>query len=285
MKNLPLLTISLLAMLALGACKKEKPCKDPSNPKCENYDPCYGKKAPSADFIIGQSSAQPYFGMDSYEFISDDTIFAPFYWPIDFMAKEQGAEYEWKLGAETITARRFTRGFSNAGYGRYTATLTIRKEVDNSCFPEYTGTATFTKNFEIRPFYEFPIVGKYKVLFEGEKDSSIIQIQPWEMLKEGSFNNPYTMINDKSENKLMLINFSNGKSAEADTVPNTVLTTKMLFSGNKLYTRTSYVDHANIELKEGKFIFAEYTLIYPDPVNGGPNQYFPGIKFKGIKID
>ena len=269
-------------MLALGACKKEKPCKDPSNPKCENYDPCYGKKAPSADFIIGQSSPQSYFGMKPYEFISDDTIFAPFYRNIDFMAKEEGAEYEWKLGAETITARSFTRGFSNAGYGRYTATLTIRKEVDNSCFPEYTGTATFTKNFEIRPFYEFPIVGKYKVLFEGEKDSSIIQIQPWEMLKKGSFNNPYTMINDKSEDNLMLINFSNGKSAEADTMPNIRLTTHMLFSGNKLYTNLPPVDHTNIELKEGKFIFAEYTLEYR--VNGKMER-FPGIKFKGIKIE
>jgi hypothetical protein len=282
MKNLPILTISLLAMLALGACKKEKPCKDPSNPKCENYDPCYGKKAPSADFIIGQSSSDNYFGMKSYEFVSDDTMFAPFYWPIDFMAKEEGAEYEWKLGSETITARRFKRSFSNAGYGRYSATLTIRKEVDNSCFPEYTGTATFTKNFEIRPFYEFPIVGKYKVLFEGEKDSSIIQIQPWEMLKKGSFNNPYTMINDRSENELMLINFSKGKSAEADTMPNTRFATHMLFSGNKLYTNLSPVDHSNIELKEGKFIFAEYTLKY---IVNGKMERFPGIKFKGIKID
>jgi hypothetical protein len=280
--HIPILSLSLIALLALGSCKKEKPCKDPSNPECENYDPCYGKKAPSADFIIGQSSPQSYFGMASFEFISDDTMFAPFYRNIDFMAKEEGAEYEWKLGSETITSKRFTRGFSNAGYGRYTATLTIRKEVDNSCFPEYTGSATFTKNFEIRPFYEFPIVGKYKVLFEGEKDSSIIQIQPWEMLKKGSFNNPYTMINDKSENKLMLINFSNGKSAEADTMPNTRLTTDMLFSGNKLYTNLPPVRHANIELKEGKFIFAEYTLEYR--VNG-KMESFPGIRFKGIKIE
>jgi hypothetical protein len=280
--HIPILSLSLIALLALGSCKKEKPCKDPSNPECENYDPCYGKKAPSADFIIGQSSPQSYFGMASFEFISDDTMFAPFYRSIDFMAKEEGAEYEWKLGSETITSKRFTRGFSNAGYGRYTATLTIRKEVDNSCFPEYTGSATFTKNFEIRPFYEFPIVGKYKVLFEGEKDSSIIQIQPWEMVRDGSYREPYTMINDKSEDNLMLINFSNGKSAEADTMPNIELTTDMLFSGNKLYTSSRPVRHANIELKEGKFIFAEYTLEYR--VNG-KMESFPGIRFKGIKIE
>jgi hypothetical protein len=107
--HIPILSLSLIALLALGSCKKEKPCKDPSNPECENYDPCYGKKAPSADFIIGQSAASPYFGMKSYEFISDDTMFAPFYWPIDFMAKEEGAKYEWKLGSETITSKRFTR--------------------------------------------------------------------------------------------------------------------------------------------------------------------------------
>jgi hypothetical protein len=274
--------ITTFVLLALGSCKKEKPCKDPSNPDCENYDPCYGKKAPSADFIIGQSAAAPYFGMKLYEFVSDDTMFAPFYWPITFMAKEQDAEYEWELGAETITARRFSRSFGNAGYGRYFAKLTIRKEVDNSCFPEYTGTATFTKYFEIRPFYEFPIIGKYKVLFEGEKDSTIIQIQPWEMIKDGSYREPYTMINDKSENKLMLINFSNGRSTVADTMPNTHLTTDMLFSGNKLYTKDRPVDNSNIELKEGKFIFAEYTLEY---IVNGKMESFPGTRFKGIKID
>ena len=274
--------ITTFVLLALGSCKKEKPCQDPSNPDCENYDPCYGKKAPSADFIIGQSSNQSYFGMKSYEFVSDDTMFAPFYWPVTFMAKEQDAEYEWELGAETITARRFSRGFDNAGYGRYFAKLTIRKEVDNSCFPEYTGTATFTKYFEIRPFYEFPIIGKYRVLFEGEKDSTIIQIQPWEMRRVGGFGNPYTMINDKSEKELMLINFSNGKSAEADTMPNTHFTTDMLFSGNKLYTNRRPVDHSNIELKEGKFITAEYTLEY---IVNGKMESFPGTKFKGIKID
>ena len=113
--HIPILSLSLVALLALGSCKKEKPCQDPSNPDCENYDPCYGKKAPSADFIIGQSSPQSYFGMASFEFISDDTLFFPFFWPFTFMAKEQGAE----LGAETITSRRFTRGFSNAGLGYF----------------------------------------------------------------------------------------------------------------------------------------------------------------------
>lgn len=282
--HIPILSLSLVALLALGSCKKEKPCQDPSNPDCENYDPCYGKKAPSADFIIGQSSPAPFFEMKPYEFVSNDTMFAPFYRPLTFLAKEENAEYEWELGAETITDKRFTRSFRNAGYGRYYAKLTIRKEVDNSCFPEYTGTATQIKYFKIRPFYEFPIVGKYRVLFEGEKDSTIIQIQPWEIRRSGGFGTPYTIVNDRSENKLVLINFSNGKSAIADTMNNSRLDGgDMLFSGNKLYTTAGPVGRSNIELKEGKYIKAEYTLIYP--ANGGGNQYFPGIKFKGIKID
>jgi hypothetical protein len=282
MKNLPILTISLLAMLALGACKKEKPCKDPSNPKCENYDPCYGKKAPSADFIIGQSSPQSYFGMQSFEFISDDTMFAPFYRNIDFMAKEEGAEYEWKLGSETITARRFKRGFSNVGYGRYFATLTIRKEVDNTCFPDYIGTTTKTKYFEIRPLYEFPIMGVYRVLFDGETDSSTIEIRPWNIRRSSGFGSPWRIEDDMSENELTLIGFANGILPKADTIGQGYFNGELV-SGNKIYTTCGHVCNSNIELKEGNKIFGEYRFKYYDP-RISDTRYDQPMKFTGIKI-
>ena len=52
MKNIKILIFSLgfLGLLALQSCKEECPCDDPTNPNCDNYDPCYGKKPITADF-------------------------------------------------------------------------------------------------------------------------------------------------------------------------------------------------------------------------------------------
>lgn len=50
---LPLL-LALLLSLSQCRCKDEKkPCQDPTNINCENYDPCYGKIV-TADFTIRQ---------------------------------------------------------------------------------------------------------------------------------------------------------------------------------------------------------------------------------------
>jgi len=44
-----------LAALALFTTCCKDDCLDPTNPDCENYDPCYGKTQPSAKFIMEES--------------------------------------------------------------------------------------------------------------------------------------------------------------------------------------------------------------------------------------
>jgi hypothetical protein len=48
----PILSLVVFAAMVLNSCKKECPCTDPSNPQCENYDPCYGKKTINTFFKV-----------------------------------------------------------------------------------------------------------------------------------------------------------------------------------------------------------------------------------------
>jgi hypothetical protein len=276
MKNLPLLTIPLLALLALGACKKEK-CKDPSNPKCENYDPCYGKKAPSADFAIEGNAWHMNVYNGQANFSIEDSIFRPTISGIRFIAKEDNAKYKWKLGSETIEQKGFTRTFHNTPYGHFTATLTIEKEVDNICFPDYTGFATVTKRFETRPLYLFPIMGKYRVLFEGNKDSSIVEIRPYET--EGNSPGPYIITDSFSLYHVSFLGFTN-TGDRRDSLNKAEIDDSYLVTGNNIIFADKAKGYSDgyVKLIEGKYIEADYMYRRRRGEDGQTK------KFKGRKI-
>jgi hypothetical protein len=274
--HIPILSLSLIALLALGSCKKEKPCKDPSNPECENYDPCYGKKAPSADFKLGVTSNSVISYLGQTNFILYDTLFRNS--RIEFIANEPNAKYTWKLGAETIEQKSFMRSFINTPYGHFTATLTIEKEVDNTCFPDYTGTATITKKFETRPQYLLPIMGKYRVLFEGNKDSSIVEIRPYETV--GDYPGPYIVTDSFSLHHVSFLGFTN-TGDRRDSLNKAEIHQSYLVTGNNIVFADIGYGYLKgyVKLLEGKYIEAKYFYS-----RGGGEPEFPK-QFKGIKIE
>jgi hypothetical protein len=97
----PLFAILLLAALALNACKKEKPpCQDPSNPTCENYDPCYGKKTINTFFKVreGDNGFKP--PEEWCQLIPCDTFNTS---SVRFDAPDgnpANSTYEWQIGTE-----------------------------------------------------------------------------------------------------------------------------------------------------------------------------------------
>lgn len=96
------LTLALFVVLFFNSCRKEC-CQDPTNPKCENYDPKYG--IPTADFTMRQS-LRPYGWQDLEENIAEfsDTIVSS-NGGVLFAAKEENAiRYEWTIGDDS---RRF----------------------------------------------------------------------------------------------------------------------------------------------------------------------------------
>jgi len=267
----------------LGSCCKEQ-CQDPQDPECGNYDPCWGKKPVTADFIFGRTTATPE-PINGVEYpICEDTIFMAgaedrrgrdYGVLMKFQALEPNAKYTWKLGAETINKKEFERWFIKSGLpGVYQATLIVEKTPDAACFPLDDGKDTITRKFTLMPHYQLPIMGKYKVLFEGSKDSTIIEIQPWEISSSTQFRN-YKIVDSASVQYTTLINFQNKR----DTV------THFLFDGFPTGNHVYLFDNINqycpwggkIDLN-GIYIEGKYSIGLPF------NNTEQKMKFKGRKL-
>jgi hypothetical protein len=169
------LTLALLVVLFFNSCKKEcPPCQDPTNPKCENYNPCLSKKPVTADFQIGQVASAAYnHNSEKYRkafFV--DSIF-PKRCAISFRAEEKDAKYTWYLGAEILDSKEITRVFSDLPLGKYTVTLIVEKIPDTLCFPNDDGKDTVTKNFYLVEYCDLNTTGYYKGVIDDSKDSVI----------------------------------------------------------------------------------------------------------------
>ncbi len=142
-----LLIVSLITLSLLGSYScKEKECQDPTNPVCENYDPCYGKKATSAAFKM-------------FETIQADPTIYPFFKPYEtdtilsgsvlFEAEEKddSTQYEWQIGAGIYKKRSFELGFTSLKAGQSVPITLIvkRAKVDKTCFPNDDGIDTITR--------------------------------------------------------------------------------------------------------------------------------------------
>jgi hypothetical protein len=290
-KLLLIIGLSLTAIAGtsyLQGCKKCE-CRDVSNPECENYDPCFGQTEVKADFIIGEMNTfMPVNGDDN--FVNADSIFRTPAYEYDggnfntyqsylgFKCLTQGAKTTWKLGAETITESFFARFFKNGLVsGKYKVSLIVEKEPNKRCFPKDDGIDTLEKNFYFMPNYELPIMGAYKVLFEDDKDSTIVQIRPWLFEWNGTPGRNFKMRNEKGLGALVLINFRKLNDT-LDTGPGGHCT----YTGHNIqFGDESDVDYApqkgRVKLIHNT-ISAEYFAYYE------PKRTYRQYKFKGRKI-
>jgi hypothetical protein len=135
----PILSLVVFAAMVLNSCKKECPCTDPSNPQCENYDPCYGKKTINTFFKVrpGDRGFPP--PEEWCELIPCDTFNES---SVRFdipHGNPENSTYEWQIGTEPTprTGKTFEVNFSDylrdKGWERHIPiTLTIRTPI-NSC--------------------------------------------------------------------------------------------------------------------------------------------------------
>jgi hypothetical protein len=186
MKNNYLLyPIVIIAALALNACKKEK-CQDPTNPKCENYDPCYGKKTINAFFKArpGDRGFKPpgewcnliqcdTFNESSVRFDIPD-------------GNPENSTYEWQIGTEATprTGKAFEVDFStylrDNGWERHVpVTLTIRTPLNN-CMQNQEDTLKTVKRdlfftmIPLRYRINDEKVTKFKGYFVGNESKEVI---------------------------------------------------------------------------------------------------------------
>lgn len=199
----------------MQSCKDECPCIDETNPKCDNYNPCWNKKPVSADFEISQHpriSNPDYVGTwnPDIKFFRELISFKP----TNYIEDDTTVKYTWLLGSEVIHDFMFVRDFvdtKQTGEKNIPITLIVEREPNLDCFPLDDGIDTVVKYIQlVEGFCEFLTYGDFKVLFEGEADSTIVSTRSWRL----SFDR---QILDSCTSGLQYVNFDNEKNG-VDTI-------------------------------------------------------------------
>lgn len=134
-----LMLTTALMLLTTPACKK---CKDPTNPDCDNYDPCFGSSEVSADFTIHEVTDGSHIDNCTPPVIESSIVNDLSF--VKFTSKQDLDEYYWIVGSETIKSKSFSRmGFPR---GKHTPiTLIGYRTPNNRCYPNDDGWDTITK--------------------------------------------------------------------------------------------------------------------------------------------
>jgi hypothetical protein len=290
--------LTIIAFFAFESCRKDCPCDDPYNPVCPNYDSCLTKKPVTADFWFGIVFREDFKHLvNGQEYRTDDSIFNcggkdsmgyTYGVRLTFIPTEKNAKYTWKLGSEIITDRVFSRSFEDAiGPQRIPVTLIIEKEPNRICFPNDDGKDTVTKYVELREQWDFPIMGKFKVLFDGAKDSSFIEVRPWEAYNNCS-NCRVIFTNLKHPYNMTLINFKNNQDTLRSPYSTWYSTGNRLIFEDNLKTPggggVGEINNHEMKLNADGTVEAKYTKYVPNP-NPNPYKYYhQTVSFKGRKI-
>jgi len=265
--------------LLFVTCKKDiapEPCTNPLNPDCVGYHPCNGVQPVTADFEMWLV----YFPGGKLEYIEEDSIFPA--GNIMFKAKLNGAAYQWQLGKETLTVQQDYRLFANhpslnppdtSVWGTYYNTLTVHKTPNLSCYSTNDTIATLTRSIIIQKPSKLLTSGKFKVLYEGDKDSTIIQFQPWE--KNIIVGQPeyYT----ESEGQRIFIGFK-------DTYADTIIAAYCIFTNRTIYFNRLTSPYPGLPIN-GKATVNPSSLLIEGKYDIKPkNKGFITHRFKGRKL-
>jgi hypothetical protein len=165
----------LFSLITLNSCKDDcPPCDDPTNPECENYDPCFGKDTINTLFKVrpGDNGFKP--PEEWCDLVACDTFNAS---SVRFDAPDGNPEnstYTWQIGseAEPRTGRGFEVDFSDYlrdnGWEQWIdITLTIKTPMNECLKGEEESVKTVTRQLyfteERRPNWylgDFTLKGK-----------------------------------------------------------------------------------------------------------------------------
>jgi hypothetical protein len=179
------LTLALFVVMFFNSCKKDcPPCQDPTDPKCENYDPCYGKII-TADFFMHQFNGWFVDPKDEKP-ENCDTILSN---GAKFNAYMSGSlSYTWKIGTDTREFNGSSLGLLFSDYIKDTnnlnpinknyykpipVKLTIRNKI-GGCIQAKDSVMTKTRNLVFTK--ESPWLGTYKGISDHDGKERIITL-------------------------------------------------------------------------------------------------------------
>jgi hypothetical protein len=206
----PILSLVVFAAITLSSCRKS--CQDPTNPKCENYDPCYKVKKTSAYFVIEERlmNSDKWIECDSVNGVGNISS-------VRFTAMQDADSFIWTLGGETIHTKSFTRNtFPQQRYIPVTLVV-INKNPNKQCHPDDDGRDTFTRTMytwgrewewdgateSYVKTNQKPIQGIYKGYYQSNPKKEVTIIA-----RDTSY--PCSILQDKSRTGLIGLNIPDG---------------------------------------------------------------------------
>lgn len=138
----------------LSSCKESCPCEDSTNPECDNYDPCFGKREINTQFIMnnGYNGWAPPPDWCIERMVYSDTFSTT---RVRFFVREgnETSTYEWRIGTDdrVRTEDEFELSFeeyieTNGWNISIPISLTIRTPL-NDCLNDLSDTLVeFTRN-------------------------------------------------------------------------------------------------------------------------------------------
>ena len=253
----------MLMLLHLSSCKEDcPPCNDPTNPDCENYDPCYGKRTINTYFKVrpGDRGFPP--PKEWCNLTPCDTFNAS---SVRFDAPDgnpTNSTYEWQIGTEAEPRKGksievdFSDYLNNGKWESYvTVTLTIRTPL-NSCLENQKDTlvvisrALFFTEESLNLYLNQDTSAKFKGYFTHDKDKEVIL--EFTYFKNGSykgFKGPFALmigapfmdtlmfnINCERETcrnyKHIKVNVLNLEACDNNTLSNYLIGQELIFSQN-----------------------------------------------------
>lgn len=168
--------ISILSILFIHSCKREKPCDDPKDPNCENYDPCYGKKPVEADFgiyeVIGEGIKLDHILDETDTILSRNGVL--------FKPKKAYDKVTWLIGAETLEQTEVYREGFASGWIKVTMIAEILDK--DQCLLVKNRVDTLSKQFYV---------------LAADYSDSMIKTSPWwgtwKGTNEGTPNDTFTV--------------------------------------------------------------------------------------------
>lgn len=165
------LLINLIVYFIFNSSCKKNICNDPSNPECNNYDPCYNIIGANADFVIEESINGRYFIADTVTGVNLHR----------FRALHDADSFVWTIGAETLHTQSFVRRyFPNDRW--LDVQLIVFKKRDPKCSKFQKESDTLTKWFyswdeTLGPYFQqvkpYPIHGNYIGYYEGNESEKV----------------------------------------------------------------------------------------------------------------
>ncbi|MEM6265546.1 MAG: hypothetical protein AAGI38_23795 [Bacteroidota bacterium] len=149
-----LLLLVGLCLMCWSGCKN---CDDPTNPECDNYDPCMLNPVISAEFTMEEGSWVWPDNMEIHQTLNPGfTLF--------LTANHEADHYEWWIGQEVEprTGRDAKVTFGGYPYGKLLITLIAKGTPSLVCDPNDDGIDTVTKEIEVADWRRMPILGRYK---------------------------------------------------------------------------------------------------------------------------